>query len=46
MSEEYTNNKIDLYRSLVSEWNNPNSIVLNSKEPPHTLSSNLELSFL
>ena len=43
---QYTNNKIDLYRSLVSEWDNPNSIVLNSNEPFHTLSSNLDLSFL
>ena len=40
------NNRIDLYRSLVSEWSNPNLVVLNSNEPFHTLSNSLDLSFL
>ena len=40
------NNRVDLYRSFVSEWSNPNLVVLNSNEPFHTLSNSLDLSFL
>ncbi len=40
------NNRIDLYHSLVSEWSNPNQIVLNSEEPSNILSDKFDFSFL